>query len=61
MLKFYPSSLDNIKIDDDISLKLLYHVTKDGVPTTESLTLQNILDHVPCVQIREFLPDTRLD
>ena len=61
MIKFYPSSLDNVKINDDISLKLLYGADNSGILTPSSITMQSLLDHIPGVQIREFLPDTRLD
>ena len=52
--------MDSIKVNDDISYKLLY-ANKNGNFTNESLTLADILNSIPGVSIREFLPDTRLD
>ena len=60
-LRFYPSSMDNIMVNDDISFKLLYEMDGKNQMTNKPLTIQSILDHIPAVQIREFLPDTRLD
>ena len=48
-------------IDDDISLKLSYARGDDGKPSNNSITLSKLLNDIPGVQIREFLPDTRLD
>ena len=59
-LQFYPSSLDRINFNDDISLKLLY-ARNNGKPIKESLTIEDIVNCIPGVSIREFLPDTRLD
>ena len=61
LLRFYPSSLDTIQINDDISYKLLYGRDQKGEPTQNSLTIQDVLNCIPGVSIREFLPDTRLD
>lgn len=58
-LNFYPSSLEDVMIKDDIASKLLYG--KDKKSSGSSITVQDLLDTVPGVQIREFLPDTRLD
>ena len=66
-LQFYPSSLDyQAFLADDISLKLLYSrnngiFPKDAKSPITSITMQDILNSIPGVQIREFLPDTRLD
>lgn len=60
-LKFYPSSLDNLNIEDDISFKLLYSRENGNVPTGKSILVNDILNSIPGIQIREFLPDTRLD
>lgn len=62
-LHFYPSSLNDTLVDNDISYKLLYGNTPDiaGDKTESSLSLQSILSKMPGVQIREYLPDTRLD
>lgn len=58
-LNFYPSSLEDVMINDDIAFKLLYG--KDKPAKGGSITVQDILDTIPGIQIREFLPDTRLD
>ena len=60
-IRFYPSSLDDIVVEDDISFKLLYARNTQNLQTVNSITMQDIMDHIPGVQIREFLPDTRLD
>lgn len=60
-LRFYPSSLDNVIIEDDISLKLLYARDKLYTPGCRSITMADIINSIPGVSIREFLPDTRLD
>lgn len=62
-INFYPSSLDAIQIKDDISFKLLY-ARNNSLPeymTSNSITISDILNTIPGIQIREFLPDTRLD
>lgn len=51
-------------VDNDISFKLLYGSPPEGAgngESTGSLTLQDVLSRIPGVQIREYLPDTRLD
>lgn len=60
-LNFYPSSMKDIMISDDISFKLLYGREKQYGPSAKSITVQDLLNAIPGVQIREFLPDTRLD
>ena len=60
-IRFYPSSMDDAAIKDDISFKLLYAREKLYEPGSRSITVQDILNSIPGVQIREFLPDTRLD
>ena len=60
-LQFYPSSMNDIYIKDDISFKLLYARDELYKPGSSSITMQSILNSIPGVQIREFLPDTRLD
>lgn len=61
-LNFYPSSLKSWQINDDISYKLLYnnHLSYAN-NKTKSITIDDILNTIPGVQIREFIPDTRLD
>ena len=61
LLQFYPSSLNTIKFNDDISYKLLYSNDANGEHTNNSLQLSDVLNCIPGVSIREFLPDTRLD
>lgn len=54
--------MDMLSINDDISFKLLYNKKKiDGDSETYQITVNDLLDAIPGVQIREFLPDTRLD
>lgn len=53
--------MNDILLNDDISFKLLYQIGNDNLAKKDSLTIKNVLDHIPGVQIREFLPDTRLD
>lgn len=63
-LNFYPSSLNSWQIADDISYKLLYAKDYPGsyeTITRRSITASDILNAIPGIQIREFLPDTRLD
>lgn len=61
-LHFYPSSMDSIAVNDDVSFKLLYSHYRDTPPFNKmSLTLNDIIETIPGIQIREFLPDTRLD
>mgnify|MGYP004545729901 CR=1 FL=1 len=60
MLKFYPSSLEDIMIEDDIASKLLYGKPEDK-DDKHAVSIKDIMNTVPGVQIREFLPDTRLD
>ena len=60
-LRFYPSSLDNVVIEDDISLRLLYARDNLYTPGVRSITMSDIINSIPGVSIREFLPDTRLD
>ena len=61
-INFYPSTMKDILIDDDISYKLLYGMQgSTGHYNRTSLTIEEILSHIPGIQIREFLPDTRLD
>ena len=59
-LQFFPSSITSIQIKDDISYKLLYG-TSNGERAQKSITMSDILNNIPGVQIREYLPDTRLD
>ena len=40
---------------------MLYKRDPSGKIDTGSITLSDILNSVPGVQIREYLPDTRLD
>ena len=61
-INFIPSSLKSVHINDDVSFKLLYgHDPLSGKSTKKSITVQDIMNTIPGVQIREFLPDTRLD
>lgn len=53
-ISFIPKTYEEY-FDYDISHKLLY--TRDG----QDLTYADMLDNIPSIQIREFLPDTKLD
>lgn len=59
-LRFYPSSMDKISFNDDISLRLLYPTVSNKHIRT-SVTIKEILNAIPGIQIREYIPDTRLD
>lgn len=60
-LNFLPSSINSLHINKDISFQLLYGRNPAGEITDKSVTFNDILDAIPGVQIREYLPDTRLD
>lgn len=60
-LNFYPSSMKDIHFEDDITWKLLYARDRRFTTTTKSIGINDILNNIPGIQIREFLPDTRLD
>lgn len=61
-LQFFPSSIKSLHITDDVSYKLLYGFSGGTkMKTPNSLTVNDILNNIPGVQIREYLPDTRLD
>lgn len=46
---------------DDISYKLIYPMIKTGEVKELAMSYQYLLNCIPGIQIREFLPDTRLD
>ena len=61
-LNFYPSCMEDLLINDDISYKLLYEYAEEpDKQPNGSVKISDIIKHIPGVQIREFLPDTRLD
>lgn len=61
-LRFYPKSFENLSIEGDISYSMLYPPKDDGtMDSSKKIGLADILNHIPGIQIREFLPDTRLD
>lgn len=59
-----PSTLTDVDFgrlfDQDVSMQLLFGEDRDGA-RKGGLTIDSVLDSMPSVQIREFLPDTRLD
>jgi len=59
-LGIYPNDEKYYDLDKDISLKLLYPDDYQNY-RKRSLRLFDIIDSIPAVSIREFLPDTRLD
>lgn len=60
-LKLFPASYNNLNLKDDLSYQMLYKRDPSGKIDTGSITLSDILNSVPGVQIREYIPDTRLD
>lgn len=60
-LRLFPASYNNLNLKDDLSYQMLYKRDPSGKIDTGSITLSDILNSVPGVQIREYLPDTRLD
>lgn len=46
--------------DKDISYMLTYKYGKDQ-PSKESITFNSLLDNIPAITIREYIPDTALD
>lgn len=58
-IQIYPKSFDKL-ISQDISYKSLYDMNINSYKY-ENFELNSLLNKIPCIQIREFLPDTRLD
>ena len=65
-LNFLPSTFN--RLNNDISFKMLYdNYSRHGSHSNDynaslaNVTIDTILDTIPSVQIREFLPDTFLD
>lgn len=54
-INFLPSTIN--RLNNDISFKMLY----DKNNNLPNITVDTILDNIPAIQIREFLPDTFLD
>lgn len=54
-LQVYPKSYDDI-ITNDVSFKSLY-----GYSHVQDINIGHFLKYIPDIQIREFLPDTKLD
>ena len=61
VLNFCPKTMKDY-FDKDISYQLTYKYNKDNknVPA-EQVTFNSILDNIPAIQIREYLPDTALE
>lgn len=61
-LSFMPKAFKDV-VKRDISYKLLYNDSNitDYKPNANKLTYKTIFDNIPGVQIREFLPDTKID
>lgn len=55
-LQVYPKSYEDT-ITNDIAFKSLYPPAGDGV----NIVINTLLKYIPGIQIREFLPDTKLD
>ena len=61
-LSFMPKAFNDV-VKRDISYKLLYNDSNiaNYKSNADKLTYKTIFDNIPGVQIREFLPDTKLD
>ena len=61
-LSFMPKAFKDV-VKRDISYKLLYNDSNitNYKPNANELTYKTIFDNIPGVQIREFLPDAKLD
>jgi len=61
-LSFMPKAFADI-VREDISYKLLYNDSNitSLTPNAMDITVDTIFNNIPGVQIREFLPDTKLD
>ena len=60
ILGIYPDSYERA-IQEDISMKHLYPMAEYGVADGKDITFDTILQHIPAITIREYIPDTRLD
>ena len=61
ILNFCPKSMKDY-FDKDISYQLTYKYNKDNKNApAEQVTFNSILDNIPAIQIREYLPDTALE
>lgn len=58
-INFCPSTMKDY-FDKDISYMLTYKYGKDQ-PSKESITFNSLLDNIPAITIREYIPDTALD
>jgi len=59
-LNICPNTFNDV-ITRDISLKSLYNFKITDTKDKSNITLSDILDVLPGIQIREFLPDSKLD
>ena len=57
----FPNVFNSLNFNDDLSYKMLYSRNASGKITKDQIKLADILNSIPGVQIREYLPDTRLD
>ena len=60
ILGIYPDSFE-IAIQEDISFKHLYPINCNGGKEAASITFSTILNHIPRITIREYIPDPRID
>ena len=61
ILNFCPKSMKDY-FDKDISYQLTYKYNKDNKNApAQQVTFNSILDNIPAIQIREYLPDTALE
>lgn len=63
VLGLFPNSFSEINLKKDLSYRMLYGRNADGTinPGSKEVTLTDILNAFPSIQIREYMPDSRLD
>ena len=59
-LGIYPDSYD-IALADDISIQHLYPLDESGHKSKKEIKMSHILNFIPAITIREYIPDTRLN
>lgn len=60
-LNLFPSVYNNSNFKLDLSYQMLYRRNANGTIAPADISLESLLNSVPGIQIREYLPDTRLD
>ena len=61
-LQFYPDAANVVfkSMNKDLSFQSLYGIDSSNKISKNRLTIDDIVNRIPCVQIREFIPDPRL-